>query len=99
MTKLNYPILQNIESAVKDTALKYAFAYAAQEALRLRYNEEGEKFRHRQITLAEWVDFQINWYEPKSNTVINDIGELRQMCKDYAQYFSSDIDLESISGS
>ena len=96
MTTLTYPNPNNVPVAVTNTALKYAYTYVVQELLRLRHNEEGAKFRDGDITEAEWQDFLRNWYEPRSNTVITDLAELRQVCKDYSVQFADAIDLEDI---
>ena len=96
MTKLTYPNPNNVPTAVKNTALRYAYTYAVQEALRLKHNEEGKRFRDGLITQTEWDDFRRNWYEPRSNTVIADLLELRQICKDYVIRFKENIDLEDI---
>ena len=96
MTKFAYPNPRAVPVGVKNTALKYAYIYVVQELLRLRHNEEGAKFRSGEITEAEWRDFLLNWYEPRSNTVVADLLELRQICKDYAVQFRDNIDLEAI---
>ena len=96
MLKLSYPNPNNVPKAVKNVALKYAFTYAVQEALRLRHNDEGAKFRNGEITEVEWKAFLNGWYEPRSRTVTTDLLELRQVCKDYSVQFADAIDLEGI---
>uniref|UniRef100_A0A6M3KZB6 Uncharacterized protein n=1 Tax=viral metagenome TaxID=1070528 RepID=A0A6M3KZB6_9ZZZZ len=96
MTVLSYLNPDNVPNAVKNTALKYAYTYIVQELLRLKRNEVGADFRDGLITEQEWQSFLRNWYEPRSNVVINDLLELRQICKDYVIQFKDKINLEGI---
>ena len=96
MAALNYPDPANVPTAVKNTALRYAYTYAVQEALRLRHNEEGQKFRDGEITGVEWQAFKTDWWEPRMQIVSQDLLELRAACAAFAAQFAGDIDLEGI---
>ena len=96
MTVLVYPDPNRVPNAVKNTMLKYGYTYIVQELLRLRHNEEGAKFTAGLITEAEWKAFLQDWWEPRSDTVIADLLELRQICKNYVAQFKNKIDLEAI---
>lgn len=96
MTILTYPNPDLVANEIKNVALKYAYTYIVMELLRLRHNEEGAKFRNSEITKAEWDTFLRDWYEPREETVVSDLLELRQACKDYAVQYRDKINLEDI---
>lgn len=96
MTVLIYPNPALVPDTIKNVALKYAYIYAVQEALRLRHNEEGAKFRDGVITKKEWLAFLREWHDPRQQTIIADLVELRKLCAGYVVQFKDNIDLEGI---
>jgi len=96
MTMLSYPDPSLVPNEIKNVALKYAYTYIVMELLRLKHNEEGTKFRNGEITEVEWKTFLRDWYEPREETVISDLLELRKACRGYVAQYRDKIKLEDI---
>ena len=71
---------------------KYYFCYRIQQKLQNVHNTYGEKFRNGEITEAEWDQFRNEWFNPRSDLVIEEILSLRALAKNH----SWNVDLSNV---
>ena len=57
------------------------YSYRAQELLRLDHNAKGQDLKDEKITQQEWKDYKINTFDPKQETIIDEILKQRALLK------------------
>jgi len=70
---------------------KMAYIQRAQEVLRLKHNAMGALYRNKKITKQQWEDFVKNYFDPRSDAVVQEILKLRHNFR-AAKTFSVDLD-------
>lgn len=63
-------------------ASRLSFTYRTLELLRLRFNQEGTRFRNGDITRAEFDAWQNSWYRPRFLAAHEALGANRTLAHD-----------------
>lgn len=70
-------------ATVDNNFKKYYFLYRLQQKLQNVHNTWGEKYKNEEITKAEWLQFLTEWYDLRSELVIEEILALRILAKNH----------------
>lgn len=76
---------------VTDSKAKIAYAYKAQEDLRILHNQKSTEYRDGKLSKTEWMTWEKDFFEPRSNAICVEIIKQKNLLKKEAIY---SIDME-----
>lgn len=75
--KIVYP------STVDDDYKKYFFLYRVKQLLIEEHNIQGSKYKNKEITKAEWLNYRFDRFDPIFDLLTSEILMLRSKAKVY----------------
>lgn len=80
MKNMKFP--QNVNTPLEKTE----FCLIAQEKLRIKHNEMGDKYRNGLITINQWEDFLNNNFDPKQRMISKFLNNQKELLKKSNKY-------------
>jgi len=71
---------------VLSTEKKLAFLYRLQEVLRLKHNDEGKKYRNKEITKEQWETFLSGYFNFRSDVITSEILRIKTIVTESTKY-------------